>query len=195
MSGRSFYPMKTSVKIALLFVLIWFTGKYSFFYFGVLQDAQGIPLLVMWNILCLLLAMAIGTYIEKRSEDRSQSTALGDVKSIMGGGLVYTVAVSVLLYVYYAKIDPDYNAHQIQVAEQAIQKSLDNPKELKEIRSVRPEYKSMSKEEIFSDMRKSPQAMYSAGSTMTLSLLGLLLLSTINALILTVIFRKLIFRN
>lgn len=187
--------MKSAYKYSILFAGIWFVGKMSFFYAQILQDSQGVKFQVLWNILCLLLAMIVGGFVQKNTEKQTESSALGDIKSHMATGLIYTVVVAGLLYTYYKKIDPGYNERQIAVAEQAIQKSLENPKELKEIKKIRPEYSAMTKEEIFTDMRKNPQAMYSAGSTMTLSLLGMLLLTTLNSIGLTVVFRRLLFRT
>lgn len=178
-----------------MFAGIWFLGKMIFFYAQVFQNPDGVKFLVMWNILCLLLGMSIGTLLEKRTEDRSQSSALGDIKSAMSGGMIYTVIVSLLLYTYYAKIDTGYNERQIIVAEGAIQKAIDDPKQLKEIKEFRPEYGALTKEEIFQEMSKSPKAMFSPGSTMTLSLLGMLLLTTINAIVLTVIYRRVLFKQ
>lgn len=196
MLGRSlFYPMKTSVKIALLFVLIWFTGKYSFFYFDVLQNSDAYFTQVMWNLLCLLLAMFIGSYLEKRHEDRKGSTALGDIKSILGGGMVYTVAVSVLIYTYYSRIDPDYNAHQIEMAEQGLRNSFKDPEYVKQLRSGNPEFKVLTEEEIFDKVMENPRTMYTPKIVMLVSLLGMLMLSVLNAIVLTYVFRRLIFRN
>lgn len=187
--------MRPSLKIALLFVGVWFIGKMIFFYGQIFQDAGGVKFLVMWNILCLLLAMSIGTLVEKRREDRSQSTALGDIKNAMGGGMLYTVIVSLLLYVYYAKIDPAYNERQIAVAEMAIRKAVTDPKKLREIKDYQPEFEPMTNDEIIEKMSQSPKAMFSAGSTMTLSLLGMLLLTTINAIVLTVVYRRVLFKQ
>jgi hypothetical protein len=102
--------MRISLKIAVLFAGIWFLGKMTFFYAQILQNENEVKFQVMWNILCLLLAMTIGTLAEKRQEVRSESSALGDIKNTLGGGLIYTVIVSGLIYLYYAKIDPAYNA-------------------------------------------------------------------------------------
>ena len=99
--------MRPSIKIAFLFAVLWFAGRLIFFYTGSFQNESGVKFLVMWNILCLLMGMSIGTLIEKRREDRSQSTALADIKSILGSGLIYSVVVAGLIYLYYAKIDPD----------------------------------------------------------------------------------------
>lgn len=186
--------MRPSIKIALLFAGIWFTGKLLFFWLQWFQDEAGVKILVMWNILCLLLAISIGTLIEKRTEDRSQSTALADIKNAMGGGLIYSIIVGGLIYLYYAKIDPGYNERQIAVAEEAIYKAVNDPEKLAEIKQ-QPEYQSLTKEEIYEKVRQNPRAMYSAGSTMTISLLGMLILSTINSIVVTIVYRRVLFKQ
>jgi len=186
--------MRPSIKIALIFVAIWFAVKMLFFWFQLFQDEAGVKILVMWNILCLLLAISIGTLVEKKREKQSEGSALGDIKRAMGGGMVYTVIVSVLLYVYYAQIDPGYNERQIAIAEQAVHKALDDPKQFAEIKK-NPEMQSLSKEEIFRKASANQRAIFSAGSTMTLSLLGMLLLSTINSIVVTVVYRRVLFKQ
>lgn len=148
----------------------------------------------MWNILCLLLAMTIGTLAEKRQEVRSESSALGDIKNTLGGGLVYTIIVSGLIYLYYAKINPGYNERQLAIAEQQVNKMLDDPKQMKELRKS-PEMESLTREEIFDKAIANQKAIFSPSSTMTISLLGMLLLSTINSIILTVVFRRILFKQ
>lgn len=187
--------MKVSTKIALLFVVIWFAGKMLFFKLQILQTPDEYLWQVFWNILCLLMAMSIGSYVEKRKEDRSQSTALGDIKSILSAGLIYTILSATLLLTYYSKIDPDYNQHQIEVAEVKIKKMLDDPKSLKTTRDSRPEFSSMTKEEIYKKLVENPRAFFSYKTVFTMSLLGMLMLSVMNAIVLTVVYRRLIFKK
>lgn len=187
--------MRTSTKIALLFAGIWFLGKYCFFYFQVLQSTEKYPIQVMWNILCLLLAMSVGSLIEKRKEIRSESSALGDIKSILGIGMIYTLVVGGLIYLYYAKIDPAYNENQIAVIQESMEKMVDNPEELKKFKAERPEFEAFSKEEILEKSAESIRPWYQASTVMTISLLGMLMLSVINALVLTAIYRRLLFRQ
>lgn len=187
--------MRPSIKISLLFVGIWILGKMIFFWGQIFQEESGVKFLVMWNMLCLLSGMSIGTLLEKRKEVRTDSSALGDIKNAMSGGVIYTVLVASFMYLYYSKIDPAYNERQIAQAETVIQKALDDPKQLAEIKNMRPEYEAMSTEEIFKDMQKNPRAMFSAGATMTLSLLSMLVLSTLNAVLLTVIYRRVLFKQ
>lgn len=186
--------MRPSIKIALVFAGIWFAGKMLFFYLQIFQDRPGVKYLVMWNILCLLLGMTIGTLSELRGEDRSQSTALGDIRKAMGGGMVYTVLVSVLLYTYYAKIDPAYNQQQIAQQEIMDKEFVSTPEGLAKVKED-PEYQSLSKEEILERRRESYSQVYNAATTMTMSMLGMLVLTTVNAIVLTVVFRRVLFRQ
>ena len=187
--------MRISLKISILFVIIWFTGKLSFFYLQQFQDEAGVKVQVMWNILCLLMGMTIGTWIEKRRELASENSALNDIKNTMGSGIVYTVLVSLLIYLYYAKIDPSYNERQLAIAEASVNKMLDDPKEMAKIKKNNPDLESLTREEIYEKAIANQKAMFSPGSTMTISLLGMLLLSTVNAIILTVIFRRVLFKQ
>ncbi len=187
--------MRISLKISILFVIIWFIGKMSFFYLQLFQDEAGVKVQVMWNILCLLMGMTIGTWIEKRRELASENSALNDIKNTMGSGIVYTVLVSFLIYLYYAKIDPGYNERQLAIAEASVNKMLDDPKEMAKIKQNNPDLESLTREEIYEKAIANQKAMFSPGSTMTISLLGMLLLSTVNAIILTVIFRRVLFKQ
>jgi len=187
--------MKVSTKIALLFVAIWFSGKMLFLKFQLLQTPDEYLWQVFWNMFCLLMGMAIGSIIEKRKEDRSQSTALGDIKSILSGGLIYTILTATLLLTYYSKIDPGYNKHQLEVAEAKIKSMLDDPKQLQETRKSRPEFGSMTKEEMYNQLVQNPRSFFNYKTVFTMSLLGMLMLSVLNAIVLTVVFRRLIFKN
>lgn len=187
--------MRISLKISILFVIIWFIGKMSFFYLQLFQDEAGVKVQVMWNILCLLMGMTIGTWIEKRRESASENSALNDIKNTMGSGIVYTILVSFLIYLYYAKIDPGYNERQLAIAEASVNKMLDDPKEMAKIKKNNPDLESLTREEIYEKAIANQKAMFSPGSTMTISLLGMLLLSTVNAIILTVIFRRVLFKQ
>jgi len=188
------FTMRISLKIAILFVGIWFTGKMVFFKTQILQDEAGVKYQVMWNIFCLLLAMSIGTIAEKRKENRQESSALGDIKNTLGGGMLYTVLVAGLIYLYYAKIDPSYNASQLAKAEMMVNKMLDDPKAMKKLRE-NPQSEVMTRDEIYKSQMDNYKAIFSPTATMTISLLGMLLLSTINAIVLTVIFRRVLFKQ
>jgi hypothetical protein len=185
--------MRISIKIALLLSGIWFLGKYLLFYFQLLQSTEGYTYHVMWNILCLLFAMTIGSWIEKRRSTNTDSNILSDLKTILSPGLVYALMVSGMIYFYYAKIDPAYNQQQIALVENSMKEMVNNPEALKKFKQERPEFEAFSKEEILKKSRESIAPWYTPKTSMIIALLGMLMLSILNGLILTIIYRKVLF--
>ena len=186
--------MRPTIQYAILFVIIWFLGKMTFFYTQTFQQAYEVKYLVLWNMLCLLLGITIGSYVQKKREANTETTALYDMKNSMAGGLIYSVLVGVLLYVYYAKIDPAYNERQLHTAEVQLKKALHDPVVLKKARQ-NPELATMTTEEIYGKQMQGYRAFYSPGSTMTVSMLGMLLLSTLNSLVVTAVYRRIVFKG
>lgn len=185
--------MRPTIQYAILFVIIWFLGKMTFFYTQTFQHPFEVKFLVLWNMLCLLLAITLGSYVQKKREI-NETTALYDMKNSMAGGLIYSVLVGILIYVYYAKIDPAYNERQLHTAEVAIKQALNDPVQLKKIRQ-NPEMETMTADELYNKAITNQKAIYSPGSTMTVSMLGMLLLSTLNSLVVTVVYRRLVFKR
>lgn len=148
----------------------------------------------MLNILGVLTAIAVGLFLHKRHATE-ESTALSDIKNAMTAGVPYAVIVSVFLYFYYNNINPDFNKHQIAEAEMNIQKMLDDEKELEKLKSSNAEFEVMSKEELFDELSKGPKTFYEPTTTMTVSLLSLLLLATLNSIFVTVVYRKVVFKR
>lgn len=184
--------MKVTVLTGLSFALLWIISKMIFFWTGML-GSDVIPS-VLLNMLFLLLAISVGLFLHKRKQEE-QGNALLDIKNAMSAGLPYLIVVSVFLYFYYDKIDPEFNQHQIAEAYTSIEKKLNNPKEFAEIKASNEEFEVMTKEEILTKLKENLVRNYSASFTMTVSLLGLLLLATINSIFITIIYRKLIFRS
>lgn len=183
--------MKITVKTGLIFALVWIAFKMIFYLTGALQ-AQIVPS-VMLNILCILLAISVGLYKQKRQETEHTS-ALHDIKNGMSAGVPYTLIVSCFLYFYYSSIDPEFNKHQIAEAEIGIEKMLSDSTEFEAIKRTRPEFEVMGKEEIFKELIQGPRGFYKASTTMTVSMLALLLLATINSIFVTIVYRKIVFR-
>lgn len=184
--------MRITVRIGLLFALIWITLKMIFLW-GEFFKYDIVPA-VMLNMLCLLLAVAVGLYLHKK-EEKEYGNALNDIKNGLSAAMPYALVVGVFIYFYYSKIDPDYNAHQIADAKYEIQKLVDNPETLAEVKASNEEFEVKTKEEIYGELVKGPESFYNPTSTMTISLLAMLLLGTLNSIFVTVIYRKTIFRN
>lgn len=183
--------MKITLKTGLIFAGIYIIIKLIFFFTGTL--GQNIMPSVLINILCILLAISIGLYRQKKSENEATSL-LQDIKNGMTAGVPYAVIVSVFLYFYYDTIDPAYNQHQIAEAEAQITKNLDDPESFKKIKASNPDFEVMTRDEIYDLMVQSPRAIFKASTTMTISMLALLLLGTMNSIFVAVVYRKVMFK-
>jgi hypothetical protein len=103
----------------------------------------------------------------------------------------YAVIVSVFLYFYYQKIYPAFNEGKMD----EISIKLSDPEIIKEIQRENPDMENKSVEEIKRDVLAKTQMVYNPQFTMLVSMLSLLLYATLNSIIITLIFRRIIFRN
>ncbi|MDG1332760.1 MAG: DUF4199 domain-containing protein [Crocinitomicaceae bacterium] len=186
--------MRITVKIGLLFAAIWIGLKMVLFATQVGASRYDLTVPILTNILCLLLAISIGLYLHKSAE-KEYTNALGDIKNGLSAGVPYIIIVSVFLYFYYTKIDPEYNQHQRSEAAMQLEKLLDDPDDLQKMRDSNAEFEVMSVEEIRESIISNQEAMYSPQAVTTISLLGMLILATFNSIFITIIYRKLIFRQ
>jgi len=185
--------MKVTVLTGVICAALWIVIKMIFFYVSD-TDVYDIVPLVLLNMFFLMAAIAIGLYITKRRET-DEGNALNDIKNGMTAGVPYALIISVFLYFYYTEIHPEYNAHQIAEAEYALQENLDDPVKFQEIKDSNAEYEVKSKEEIKEQVMEGYRSSFSANSVMTLSLLGLVVMSAMNSIFITIIYRKVVFRQ
>ncbi|MDP4637874.1 MAG: DUF4199 family protein [Crocinitomicaceae bacterium] len=184
--------MRITVKTGMITALVWIGIKMLAFATGIV-GSNVVPL-VMLNILGVLLAISIGLFLHKK-KTMEDSNALLDIKNAMSAGVPYVMLVSIFLYFYYAKIDPEFNAHQIAEFETTLQRDLDDPIKFQQIKESNEDFEVKSKKEIYDTLRSGPRAFYSPGSTMAISMLSLLLLATLNSIFVTIVYRKFIFRR
>ncbi len=184
--------MKVTLKTGLIFAGIWIAMKLIFFTTGI--AGENIIPSVMLNILCLLLAISVGLYQQKKIDTES-GNALRDIKNGMTAGVPYAFIVSVFLYFYYNNINPEFNQHQIAEAEMGIQKMLDDPQGLKDAKASNAEFEVMTKDEIYEQLIQGPRSFYKPSSTMTVSMLAMLLLGTMNSIFVTIVYRKIVFKH
>lgn len=184
--------MKVTVLTGVICAALWITIKMIFFY--VSPVAYDIVPLVLLNMFFLMAAIAIGLYITKRRET-DEGNALNDIKNGMTAGVPYALIISVFLYFYYTEIDPEYNAHQLSEAEYALEEKLKDPVDFQKIKDSNAEYEVKSKEEIKEQIMEGYRSSFSANSVMTLSLLGLVVMSAMNSIFITIIYRKVVFRQ
>jgi len=180
--------MKIYVKIGLAFAFLWILIKLSCFTFNVLLTE--LEPFVFMNMLFVTLAISIALYIKKRKQ-KEYSNLLDDIKTAMIPGVIYTIVVSVFIYFYYQHIYPEFNTDKISEMEIRMQ----DKNNINDLRKSNPEMENKSDEEIKSKVLKSINDYYSAKFSMTISLLGLLVFTTLNSIVLSLIFRRVIFKN
>ena len=117
----------------------------------------------------------------------------GDIKNGLSAGLPYTVIVSIFLYFYYTKIDPEFNQHQRSEAAMQLEKILEDPDQFKQMKASNADFEVMDKDQIRESILTNQRAMYSPQAVTTIGLLGMLLLATVNSIFVTIVYRRLIF--
>ena len=183
--------MKVTIKMGLLFAAIWIAIKMIFFITGI--AGHNLVPIIFLNILCILLAISTGLYFQKRFSSE-ESSLLMDIKDGMTAGVPYAIIVSVFIFFYYNTIDPDFNKHQIAEAEMGIKKMVEDPVQLKQLRATNAEFEVMTDEEIYNSIVQGPENFYNPKSTMIVSLLALLMLATLNSILISIIYRKVVFK-
>jgi hypothetical protein len=112
----------------------------------------------------------------------------------MSAGVPYVVITCLFLYFYYAKINPEYYARQIANKEYEIKKMVNDPKALTKFKKEFPDAEVMTKEQIEHKLIENNKKGASAGFTSTLATLALLILSTFYSILVTIIYRKIVFK-
>lgn len=163
-------------------------------YHLVLPNTTNLTPSIFLNMLLLLTAISLGLYLHKKKEGYAEGNALSDIKSAMKAGVPYAVLISIFIYFYYSTINPSFNKNQIEKAKSGIWNAINNPKSLAEIKKQQS-FEVMTNNQIYNEMIKGPISFYKPSSTSILSLLSLILLSTIYSILVTIIFRSILFRK
>jgi hypothetical protein len=179
--------MRLPLKVGLIASVVWISIKLIAFSQSISLD--DLKPFVFINMFILTAAVAIAVYLVKRYE--IESNLLNDIKNGMLAGVPYAVIISVFLYFYYQKIYPGFNAKKIN----EIEVKLSNPKTIKEIQNSNIAMENKSSDEIRKDVLSKTKMVYNANFTMLVSMLSLLLYATLNSILISVIFRRIVFRN
>jgi hypothetical protein len=173
------------IGLALLWILIKQMGfTLGLFTFGSVQ------FFVLINMLLLTVTISTSLYLIKKKE-ANPANFLQDLKKGIGTGMVYTLLVSGFIYVFYAKIHPEYNAYQIEQAKEL----LENPKNLEQIRMKNPELANKSDQEITKMSLQQAKMIASASFTFIIGLLGMTLYTLFNSILIAIIYRRVLFRR
>lgn len=185
--------MRITVKFGILFAIAWILVKISIFGMGISSDDSLKPSLLI-NMLFVILAISLGLYFQKR-QDPEKGNALRDIKNGLSAGVPYAIIVSTFIYFYYSKIDADFTKHKIAESAVELKKVMDNPVKLKKLKDSNPDFEVMTKKQIVKAVLKNSESAYNPKSTAIMALSAMLLYATLNSVFITIIFRKIVFRE
>jgi len=185
--------MRVTLKSGIIFAFGWILIKLSMFGMGV-SSADSLKPSVLLNMLFLILAVTVGLYLQKRKDSES-GNVLKDIKNGMTAGLPYAILVSLSIYIYYAKVDPDYIQGKLADTEVELTKIMNNPKEYKKLKDSNPDFEVMTDKQITKAVLKNSRSAYNPKSTAIMALSALILYALLNSIFITVILRKLVFKQ
>ena len=179
--------MNKAVKYGLIASLVWICVKMGALALSIsLYDIKYFGLLNMF-----LLTFVITWSIYKHKRTQTESNLLVDIKNGMLAGVPYTAVVSVFLFFYYGQIFPEFREKKMN----EVYVRIDTKKELDAIRKNQPELENKSDVEIKQLAIKDWKSKLDPQFTMMISLLALLFYTTMNSLLISLVFRRIVFRN
>jgi hypothetical protein len=177
--------MKFPIKVGLISAAIWIGLKLIFW--AISFNLNDIKLFVFVNMFLLTASIACALYILKLKED--DSNLMNDIKNGMLAGMPYSVVVAIFMYFYYERIYPEFNQQKIEL----IENKLNEPNAIKEIQKNNPEMQNDSPEEVRNEVIQKSKMIYSSKFNMLVALLAMVLYTTINSIVIALIFRKVVF--
>lgn len=149
----------------------------------------------MLNNFLLLTAMGLGLYLEKKREGIENGTAMSDIKNALRAGAPYVLIVSAFMYFYYDTIHPEFVDNQVEQRMDMIYADMERPSYVDSLKMHNSEFQVLTDEEILRKAKIEIESNLAPKSMFTFSLLGLLVLAVSYAILLTLIFRKLLFKE
>ena len=179
--------MNKAVKYGLIASLVWIAVKMGALALSIsLFDIKYFGLFNMF-----LLTFVITWSIYKHKRIQTESNLLVDIKNGMLAGVPYTAVVSVFLFFYYGQIFPEFREKKMN----EVYVRIDTKKELDAIRKNQPELENKSDVEIKQLAIKDWKNKLDPQFTMMISLLALLFYTTMNSLLISLVFRRIVFKN
>lgn len=185
--------MRPALKIALIFAATWIVLKLLFTQLGWFETDITVPGLI--NNFLLLGAISIGLYLEKKKEGFYNGNALSDVKSAMLAGAPYALIVSAFLYFYYDRINPEFVEHRVEELSDRFYMQMQRDSYVDSLKLQNPDIAELTNEEILRKNKEEVEKNLNPYSTFIFSLLGLIVMAFTYALLVTLIYRKILFRG
>lgn len=185
--------MRPSVRFALLFAGIFVAVKLIFMELNVFQDNIQVPGLI--NNFLLLTAISLGLLYEKKREGFGEGGPMSDIKNALRAGAPYVLLVSAFIYFYYDTINPTFVESGIEVRMDMIYKDMERESYVDSLKMHRSEFQVLTDEEILREAKREIESNLSPRTMFTFSLLGLLILAVSYSILITLIYRKILFKD
>jgi len=182
-----------TVKIGLLFSIIWISILLILYYFIGIDLTM--PQLAMMQLFFILSSISIGLYLHKKSEGFLEGNALSDIKNAMKTGIIYTIFVSFFTYQYFNRINVGYIHSERHQKIEALNRDFNNPKSFQIIKDSNPDYEVKSKEAIYKLKTNEVNENISAKFIGIFTLLFSMMFTTVYSILVTIIYRKVLLRN
>ena len=181
--------MKIPIITGLIAALVWIAIKWGGYAFGFFNNGFIQPY-VFANMFLLTASVSIGLYLIKKNA-KQKSNLLLDIKTGMTAAMPYTVVVSGFIFIFYTYINPEFNQNQLEQTKIKLQ----NKYYLTSLRNSNPTLENKTDQELLKEGMKQARQMTSPQFHMLLCLLASLVYGTMNSLVISLIYRSLIFRN
>lgn len=185
--------MPITFKIGILFSFLWICIKLSFLYLGIFQETNSALTFDGFSILFFLVSsISIGLYIRKR-RDKDETNAFLDLKNAMASGMIFSVIISLFIYLYHSRIDQGFHLKYKAEREFKLKQAINDPKKFEALKKENGN-EFLTKKEIVKKANQYSDTMGSPKMFATLTILFLTLLSTFYSIMITIIFRRIVFR-
>lgn len=185
--------MKITVKTALICALSWIVIKLS--YHLIWPETTELTPMIFSNLFLLMTSISVGLYLHKKKEGFTAGNAMSDIKAGMTAGAPYAVIVSLFLFLYYNNINPQFIENIKKPMMEKLKEELTSEKSIKKLKKINPELETKSKEEIYKLGVDNLNAQTDPRTTTVVTLLGMIIMTTLYAILITIVYRKVLARG
>lgn len=176
--------MKSPLSVALFCALTYVIIKLVVFNLGKSVDLF-VPLILV-NILLILLAVIFGLRAFKKQQKTPEYNFAEDLKCTMRSASVYTIIISVFVFIYYSAIDKNFT-------EQIIERQFADvtPEDYEKIKKRDPDMTRGKNLDDYKKLKRDEMKLFTSPFiTMTMTLVGLMMIGFFYSLLVTIAWPK-----
>lgn len=185
--------MQRTKAFVFTLVLVWIILKMVFF---ALDDSDlGHQVGILSNLLFILAVSAVTLWWKFRAVRPEDSNALDDLKSVMQRSGLYVLLVCAFMMVYYAAIDPGLNERRIEMRMGELNAELDKYENFEDfVKTQEMIPPDMTREKYVQKSEEGIRSMLNPWVNTGGSLLSLMMWAVTCAILVTLLFRTVLFK-